>query len=122
MHTMDQGVLADVIGNVFWEVLPLLSRSNRGVQVKLLWNMIQQYYVQAKVPDRLDNLTEEMSKGQGKSPKHRGRAAQVRYLLPFAARLAESYTDTNCHWQTVAALLDYLLKLTKTLFQLIWWI
>jgi len=112
LHTMDQGVLADVIGNVFWEVLPLLSSSNRGVQVKLLWNMIQQYYVQAKVPDRLDNLTEEMIKGQGKSPKQRGRAAQVRYLLPFAARLAESYADTDCHWQTVAALLDYLLKLT----------
>jgi hypothetical protein len=74
--------------------------------------MIQQYYVQAKVPDRLDNLTEEMIKGQGKPPKQRGRAAQVRYLLPFAARLAESYADTNSHWQTVAALLDYLLQLT----------
>ena len=24
LHTMDQGVLADVIGNVFWDELPLL--------------------------------------------------------------------------------------------------
>ena len=112
LHTMDQGVLADVIGNVFWEVLPMLSQGNRGVQVSLLWNMIQQYYILARVPDRLDNLTEEMIKGQGKSPKQRGRAAQVRYLLPFAARLAESYADTDLHWQTVATLLDHLLKLT----------
>ena len=64
------------------------------------------------MPDGLDNLTEEMIKGQGRPPKQRGRAAQVRYLLPFAARLAESYADTNSHWQTVAALLDYLLQLT----------
>ena len=71
LHTMDQGVLADVIGNVFWEVLPMLSQGNRGVQVSLLWNMIQQYYILARVPDRLDNLTEEMIKGQGKSPKQR---------------------------------------------------
>ena len=54
--------------------------------------------------DRLDNLTAEMIKGQGKPPKQRGRAAQVRYLLPFAARLEESYADTHSHWQTVAAI------------------
>ena len=64
------------------------------------------------MPDRLDNLTEEMIKGSGRAPKQRGRAAQVRYLLPFAARLAESFAHTDSHWHTVATLLDYLLKLT----------
>ena len=49
-------------------MLPLLTRSNRGVQVNLLWNMIQQYNVQAKVPERLDNLTEEMIKGKANHP------------------------------------------------------
>ena len=112
LHTMDLGVLAEVIGNVFWEVLPLLPRNNRGEQVKLLWSQIQEYYVVARVPDRLDNLTEEMIKCQGKSPKQRGRAAQVRYLLPFAAKLAENYAHTNSHWQTVAIMVDLLLKLT----------
>ena len=33
-------------------------------------------------------------------------------MFPFAARLAESYADTDSHWQTVATLLDHLLKLT----------
>jgi hypothetical protein len=75
LHTMDLGVLADVIGNVFWEALPLLPRKNRGEQVMLLWHQIQEYYVLARVPGRLDNSTEGMIKCQGKSPKQRGRAA-----------------------------------------------
>jgi hypothetical protein len=60
------------------------------------------YSAEAKVPDRLDGLTEGMIKEKKSAPKQRGRAAQVRYLLPFAARLAESFSSENelencCH-------------------------
>ena len=48
----------------------------------------------------------------GQVPKQRGRAAQVRYLLPFAAKLAENYAHTSSHWQAVANMVDLLLKLT----------
>ena len=112
LHTMDQGVLADVIGNVFWDALPKLAAGTRKEQVKVLWQMIQVYYQAAKVPDRLDSLTEEMIKDQKKPPKQRGRAAQVRYLLPFAARLAESFSDEDEHWRTVSTVTNGLLKLT----------
>ena len=88
LHTMDLGVLADVIGNVFWDALPLMGAPPRDRQVKSLWNMIQLYFAEAKVPDRLDGLTEEMIKDKKSAPRQRGRAAQVRYLSPFAARLA----------------------------------
>ncbi len=62
LHTMDLGVLADVIGNVFWDALPLMGAPPRDHRVKSLLSMIQLYYVEAKVPHRLDGLTEEMIK------------------------------------------------------------
>ena len=58
------------------------------------------------------NLTEEMIKVPGTAPKQRGKAAQVRYLLPFAARLAESFADMDQHWQTVAVLTESAVLLT----------
>ena len=112
LHTMDQGVIADVIGNVFWELLPLLFHGTRKLQVQTLWGIVKIYYHHARVPDRLDGLTAEMIKAKGKSPKQRGRAAQVRYLLPLAAQLAEEHSHENGHWLTVAALTDALLRLT----------
>jgi hypothetical protein len=84
-------VLADVIGNVFWDALPLMGAPPEDHQVKSVWIMIQLYLAEAKAPDRLDGWTEEMIKDTKSAPKQRGRAAQVRYLLPFAARLAESF-------------------------------
>jgi hypothetical protein len=36
LHTMDLGVLADVIGNVFWDALPLMGAPPRDEQVKRL--------------------------------------------------------------------------------------
>jgi len=112
LHTMDQGVLADVIGNVFWDSLPLLRAPPRKEQVKQLWNMIQFYYKDAGVPDRLDGLTTEMIKEDNKPPRQKGRAAQVRYLLPFAAKLAEHFSGENEHWMTLATVTDLLLQLT----------
>jgi hypothetical protein len=53
-----------------------------------------------------------MIKVQGKAPKQRGRAAQVRYLLPFAARLAEIFGHMDQHWQTVALMTENTLLLT----------
>jgi len=74
--------------------------------------MIQFYYKDAGVPDRLDGLTVEMIKEDGKPPRQRGRAAQVRYLLPFAAKLAEHLSEEGEHWRTLATVTDLLLQLT----------
>ena len=111
LHTMDQGVLADIIGNVLWDALPLMGVRSRSEQVKVLWAMVKTYYAEAKVQNKLDNLTEEMIKVPGKAPKQRGKAAQARYLLPFATRLAESFADMDQHWQTVALLTERALLL-----------
>ena len=55
LHTMDQGVLADIIGNDLWDALPLMGVRSRAAQVKVLWAMVKAYYAAAKVPDTLDN-------------------------------------------------------------------
>ena len=102
LHTMHQGVLADIIVNVLWDALPLMVVRRRAEQVKVLWAMVKAYYAEAKVPDRLDSLTDELIKVPGKAPKQSGKAAQARCLLPFAARLAGSFVDMDQHWQTVA--------------------
>ena len=83
LHTMDQGVLADVIGTVFWDALPLLHPPPRKKQIKVLWSMIQIYDTNARVPDRLDSIREEMIKDDKKPPEQMGRAAQMKYRLPF---------------------------------------
>jgi hypothetical protein len=51
-----------------------------------------------------------MIKDKKSAPKQRGRAAQVRYLSPFAARLAESFSSENEHWRIVATVTDLLLQ------------
>jgi len=73
LRTMDKGVLADVIGNVFWDALPKFTAGPRKEQVKVLWQ----------------------------------------YLLSFAARLAESFSDKDEHWRTVSTMTDGLLQLTS---------
>ena len=96
----------------FGNALPLMGVRSRAEQVKVLWAMVKTYDDEAKVPNKLDKLTEEMIKVPGKAPKQRGKAAQARYLLPVAARLAESFADMDQHWQTVALLTESAVLLT----------
>ena len=116
LHTMDQGVLADIIGRVLWDALPLMGVRSRAEQVKLLWAMVKASYAETTMHDTLDNLTEEMIKVPAKAPKQRGKAAQVHHLLPVAARLAGSFADMDQYWQTVALMTEsaLLLGLSQT--------
>ena len=109
---MHQGVLADIIGNVVWGAMLLTLVRSRAEQVKVLWAMVKASYDEATVHDTLGNLTEEMIKVPAKAPKQRGKAAQVRRLLPFAARLAGRFADMDRHWQTVALLTESAVLLT----------
>ena len=111
LHTMHQGVLADIIGNVLGGAMLCTLVRSRAEQVKVLWAMVKALYDEATVHDRLDNLTEEMIKVPAKAPKQRGKAAQVHHLLPVAARLAGSFADMDQHWQTVALLTESALLL-----------
>ena len=55
LHTMDHGVLADIIGNVLSDALPFMGVRSKAAQVKELWAMVNAYYAEAKVHDTLHN-------------------------------------------------------------------
>ena len=55
LHTLDQAVLADIIGNVLWDELPLMRVPIRAEQVKVLWAMVNAYYAEAQAHDTLHN-------------------------------------------------------------------
>ena len=97
LHCADLGVAADYLGNLFWSVLPKLPGRSRTERVSVLWGEVQHFYKTYKVCDKLGNLVETMiRKNQSSPPKLRGKAAEIRALVPFGVQLAETYlSDAN---------------------------
>ena len=62
-----------------------------------LWGEVQGFYKTYNVCDKLSNLVETMiRKDQSSPPKLRGKAAEVRALVPFGEQLAGKYlSDAN---------------------------
>ena len=116
LHTVDLGVQSDVVGNLFADVLPLLPGANKGEHVAALWAKLSSWYSAARPPAQLEDLTAEMiQKKPGIPPKLRGKAAQVRHLLPFAVLLAQEFQHVSAHFQAVAHLFQWLDKVASCL-------
>ena len=56
---------------------------------------MKEYYRRSAPESKLDNLTVLMIKATGKGPKLRGRAGEIRGLIPFGKELADQYLDAN---------------------------
>ena len=110
LHAVDLGVSQSVIGNLFHEIAELLPGATRKDRIASLFKRIKEWYSIAKPPSRLDNLTDLMVKLPGKSPKLRSKAGECRYLVPFAAKLAQDFDDGSTHRNTVSNLLQNLLE------------
>ena len=92
LHTVDLGVACDLLGNLFWLLLPKMPARNRREQVSQLFLEIQTCYKVNRSEARLDNLTELMiRKAPASSPKLRAKAAEARALVPIAKQLAFKY-------------------------------
>lgn len=115
LHAVDLGVSQSVIGNVLWEILQLCPGNNRDDKLKYLWADLKMFYAEYSPPSKLDNLTMEMLKLPGKPPKLRSKAAECRYLLPFAAIMAERYNDGSPHRSTVMHVIKNLLEVSQCL-------
>lgn len=109
LHTADLGVAADAIGNLFDEIVALLPGQTRKLRVGALWARIKTYYAETRPPAQLQGLTPEMIRVEQKAPKLRAKAAQCRYLIPFAAALAAEFADGSEHRRTVASVMAFLL-------------
>eukprot|EP00969_Alexandrium_andersonii_P253201 11190350-Alexandrium_andersonii.AAC.1 len=92
LHALDLGVVQDALGNFFYEVLNTdfltKKRVNRDEKTKLLWARMKVFYNTAQTSTRLQGLTTEMIKVDGKTPKFRGKGAETRHLVPFAFELS----------------------------------
>ena len=85
LHTADQGVAADALGNIFLEVADEMAGPNREAKVKELWGMIRQWYARTNCPSRLDNLVVDMLQQRGKPPKLRCKSGSVQIPGPFCS-------------------------------------
>lgn len=96
LHCADQGVSSDYLGNLFFYLIDAkMSGANRKERCMRLWSLVQQYYSQKDIGDRLQNLVPSMLSKPGQPPKLRSSAAQCRALVPCAAELARAYCQDD---------------------------
>ena len=110
LHAVDLGVGADMLGNVFNEVVDLLPGLTRKERVQNMWGRLRAWYKEARPPSQLQTLTPEMVRLPGKPPKLRAKAGECRYLLPFGAALAAEFAEGSEHRKTVGHLTRNLLE------------
>jgi len=87
LHTFDQGVSAEFLGNLFWWALPLLG-VNRKNQVAELWRQMLYFYEANQVSSRLSGLALADIRRDSKGPRLRGKASQIKALVRFGSELA----------------------------------
>ena len=112
LHAVDIGVGQSVVGNIFWESLDILwPNLPKKSQVQQLLIKLKGWYAIASPPSQFDALTIEMIKLSGKPPKLRSKAAECRYVLPFAAIIARECDNGTVRRKTIANLMENFLRL-----------
>ena len=92
LHVVDLGVTASTLGNIFFALLKKLAPTV-SEQVQHLLLLIREFYVKNDIKDGLGNLTLQMIKKDGCSPKLRAKGAEARSLVPFAKQFAEHWCN-----------------------------
>jgi len=95
LHTADQGISAVFLAGLFLYVLPKLPGQVNDEKYSYLYGLMQEYYEQHEIESRLDNLNRNMLGKKGKTPKLRGKAAEIRALVPFGFELAAAYLSQD---------------------------
>jgi hypothetical protein len=89
LHCCDKGTASYFLGNLLWHCLPKLEGGNKGERVQSLWRRIENFYSRHPVDSKYDSMTLLMIKQPKKGPALRGKAAEVRGLVPFGLELAQ---------------------------------
>ena len=91
LHVMDLGVAPTILGHLLYFAIAKAPGANRPSKVQHLHSLLIEYYQRKNPSSRLDTLTYTMIRAPGKLPKLRGKAAEVRGLVPFGRELAERF-------------------------------
>ena len=95
LHGVDLGVGADALGNLFVAFRDKLPGANKRVRHDALWALINQWYGDNDIQDRLLSFKPETLKAAKKAPKLKGGAAMIRALIPFACETAHNLLDAS---------------------------
>ncbi len=111
LHCADIGVAADVLGNVLLELVDKYPGTDRNVRMTNLWKHISDEYARHAVPadNRFPGLRLKSFSASNKSPKLKGKAAHIRYLVPVLDCIVqEQIPQDSVHNQTVVKCMHYL--------------
>ena len=90
LHSCDLGVAADFLGNCCFLVSKHMPGSSEEQRVASLWRDIKQWYTENQTPNQFNTITKLMIRKEArKSPKLRGKAAEIRYLIPWSVDITE---------------------------------
>lgn len=113
LHCADLGVTADIMGNILLELVELFPGSDRNVKMKALWKEIQAEYGRQSIPmgNRFPTLRLRSFWSAGKSPKLKGKAAHIRYVVPVMAVVVNQFMlAEDQHTRTVVSCMNHLAK------------
>ena len=104
LHSVDQGIGADFLGNLFEMVLPKLPGNNKPARCKSLWLEMESYYEKYDVKDRMKGFSyNNLRSSMDLAPKlHGGNAASCRALIQFGHLLAQEHLDSNVPLEAAA--------------------
>ena len=107
LHCLDLGVTQDLVGNIVYEYARNFAHG-RSLKQKIshTWGQLTEHYRAMATPCRLQALTLEMVRKEGKSPKIRAKGGETRGLLSFAMALAMDMRDEqpgSHYYQTIDA-------------------
>jgi hypothetical protein len=96
LHAVDQGIAADILGNLCLMFRRKMPGNNVDERHKMLWQDITSWYEANHVQEKLHNLTKTMIQKAGATPpKLRGQGAQIRALIPWAKLTADRLLDSS---------------------------
>jgi len=110
MHIGDLGISQDLVGNVLHSVSTQIE-GDKPIKMSTLRDMLCTFYKKSRAPSQLPKLEWESFALEQRPYKLRSKAAECRYLVPWAVELTTLFlTDTPYHrtrWQCADALLRF---------------
>ncbi|CAE7267916.1 unnamed protein product [Symbiodinium sp. CCMP2592] len=93
LHSCDQGVCADFMGNLMFAIYSTLPGSEKD-KLSTMFAHIQAYYAETAAESRLDNLTIGMIRAKSsKSPKLKAKAGECRALVSWIAPACRDFLN-----------------------------
>ena len=94
LHAADQGITADFIGNVFYQLVDKFDGAEKDDRYNALFQQMQEFYEDEDVEDRMDHLQSSFLESR-QGMKLRSSAAKIRKLVPFVRRLTSELCDSS---------------------------